>query len=286
MGRLISCPDCGGPVSKKASACPKCGRKMGRSLIGRLFGMTIKSALLGVVLLVVLIRGLTRKPSQPAPEIAPPVEPATVAAPTCCIEPTVAAESSEPSDSDALPPGSIVEVVGDMLYRDLDVLEAHKVTGTIPNGGQSGRPVFGLMAGTHARIEATQGDAVRVQLLDGNWSGRSGWLPIDEVRPLPSAEEMAADVVDGLPLDRRREIYAALHQSGMAASREAERHFPLADLPTDESALKRAIASHKQVYEAMKKEGRIVLVKRFKVDGATLDRIESEGDARRWPLGD
>ena len=37
MGRLTTCPDCGGKVSKKAKSCPGCGRAMkSRSLIGRL----------------------------------------------------------------------------------------------------------------------------------------------------------------------------------------------------------------------------------------------------------
>jgi hypothetical protein len=45
IGNLISCPDCGASVSRKAHSCPHCGRRMRNMPIDFLVG-----ALMGVIL--------------------------------------------------------------------------------------------------------------------------------------------------------------------------------------------------------------------------------------------
>ena len=287
MARLVNCRDCGAKVSKKAGTCPSCGRPMGRSFLG---GMVVSSAKLifALVLLIVLVRGLSGPSSRvsapnpsPAPTVAaavPALDPAPAPVPSVDEMPAAAPHG--------LPVGATVEVLGNLMYADLDVLHAHKATGDIPRSGPSGRTVFGLMSGTRARVESGAPDAVRVALLNGNWSGRVGWIPRADVRLVPSAEELAGDVVGGLDLGKRREIYNALHQMGLAASNEAEKRFPSGELSTEPEVAGKQLAARKRFYDASKKEGRKSLIKRYKVDGATLDRIDEEGTNKRWPLSD
>ncbi len=130
-------------------------------------------------------------------------------------------------------------------------------------------------------------------MLEGSWKDRVGWIASDEVRLRPSPEEESGDVVEGLALDKRREIYAELHRVGMLATFEAEHQVPLTlrDLPADRSELRnvlaRNLARHKAVYEALEKKGRQSLIARYRkdrIDGAHLDRIDKEGTEKRWPL--
>jgi hypothetical protein len=96
---------------------------------------------------------------------------------------------------------------------------------------------------------------------------------------------MSADVVDGLSQQRRREIYVALHQMGMEASESADRRFPFGELSTNPGVAKKQMADRQAYYQSLKKKGRMALVKKYKVDGAILDRITAEGDSKKWPLG-
>jgi hypothetical protein len=100
------------------------------------------------------------------------------------------------------------------------------------------------------------------------------------------AKESEPELDGGLTLARRQEIYQALYDVGMHASAEAQRRFPLSQIPVDLDRNRRYVAQHQQVYQAQKKAGRVALVKRFKVDGAALDRIDTEGMAKKWPLKD
>lgn len=91
------------------------------------------------------------------------------------------------------------------------------------------------------------------------------------------------DVVGGLPKRKRVEIYQELHRSGMLATYEAESKYPFNRLTSAKNP-GAYLAGRKKVYEAAVKRGRVALVKKYNVDGATLDKIDEEGADKRWPI--
>jgi hypothetical protein len=94
---------------------------------------------------------------------------------------------------------------------------------------------------------------------------------------------MAEDVVDGLTQDRRRAIYLALYQIGVRASEEAERRYPTGS-EIDPAIFSEQMKQHSAFYESQKKEGRLALIKKYKIDEATIDRIGNEGFSKKWAL--
>jgi hypothetical protein len=157
-----------------------------------------------------------------------------------------------------------------------------------------GKELFSVYVSTRARVLEDKGDRLQVEILEGPWKGRVGWIASDEVRLPPTPEEASRDVIEGLTLDKRREIYAELHRVGMLAEFEAEhqaeRQFPmsLSDLPSDPSQAKKVMERHTARFQALshslEKKGREPLVAKYKIDGAHLDRIDNEGTEKRWPL--
>ncbi len=118
---------------------------------------------------------------------------------------------------------------------------------------------------------------------EGSWKDRIGWIASDEVRLRPTpVKDAFRDVVDRLTLDESRTIYSDLHRVAMEATFESDHQAPISNLPASP-------ARHKAVYDALEKEGRkslIVKYRRYGIDEADLDRIEKEGDEKRWPLPD
>src|SRR4051794_38542662 len=77
--------------------------------------------------------------------------------------------------------GAEVEITGGILYGDLDAMKVHKTTGSLPASAGGERRYFGLMTGTRGKVQETTSEATRVQIVNGSWSGRSGWVPRAEV---------------------------------------------------------------------------------------------------------
>lgn len=97
------------------------------------------------------------------------------------------------------------------------------------------------------------------------------------------AEPDGVEVIDGLTVEKRKEIYGLLYRGGLDASAEAERRYPFDGMPTGEGEGRAYLAKRKSVYETVKKKAREALVFAYKVDGATLDRIDDEGTRKDWP---
>jgi hypothetical protein len=112
-----------------------------------------------------------------------------------------------------------------------------------------------------------------------------------ESLPAPAASSLLGaqsetndDVVDGLTQDKRRQIFYALHLSGFEAAALAQARFPASARPDTVAQAKKFLAQRGQFHQLKVKEGRVALVRQFKVDGDTLDRIDYEGYAKNWPL--
>ena len=155
-----------------------------------------------------------------------------------------------------------------------------------PAGSVNGRDYFGVAIGETARVLRRDGDILQVEFVGGNWSGRSGWVGIDAIRTPPSEAESSTNVTDGLDLLARRQIYAAAHSAGLAASTEAEAQFPFNRMPTETQAIREYLRERNNVYETAKARGRVDLLARYWVDADQLDRIEAEGERERWPSWD
>jgi hypothetical protein len=148
----------------------------------------------------------------------------------------------------------------------------------------AGEEVFGVDISALAEVLLDKGDRVQVKILEGAWKDRVGWIAPDEVRLRPTPEEAARDIVDGLPLDRRREIYAELHRIGMLAAFEGSHQIPIVgdgDTFAERNAKLQALSAD------LEKKGRVQLItkyKQYKIDMAQLDRIDKEGIEKRWPM--
>ena len=150
-----------------------------------------------------------------------------------------------------------------------------------------GKELFGVSPSVLATVLADKGDRLQVKVLNGSWKDRMGWISSDEVRLRPTREDASGDVVEGLTLDKRREIYAELHRVGMLATFESEHQVPISEFAADPSQAGVVLDRHEAVYKELNKKGRVSLVakyRQYRIDGAHLERIEKEGDEKRWPL--
>jgi hypothetical protein len=277
MARLKKCPDCGSSISRKAAICPRCGRPFEVKHLGcftKVLMLGMAGVLGAIVLSIFSDGGRHRQEASPAPEI-----------PQASSPQITAGVSRKPKYQ----PGAEVELVGPkgratFLCSDEAIFMDRKSTSRqfVP-----GKDVFMVRVSERARVLEDKGDRLQVRVLEGSWKDRVGWIASDEVRLRPSPEEESGDVVEGLALDKRREIYAELHRVGMLATFEAEHQVPLRDLPAHPSESGKVLAKHKAVYEAMERKGRQSLIARYrkdKIDHAHLDRIDKEGTEKRWPL--
>jgi hypothetical protein len=140
----------------------------------------------------------------------------------------------------------------------------------------AGEEVFGVRISARAKVLKDKGDRLEVQVLEGwgnrGWKDRVGWISSNQVRLVPTVEEASRDVVEGLTLDKRRQIYAELDRIGMLAGFEAEH----------------VVGGFGSGFEALahkpEKEGQARLAAKYQIDGAHLDRIDEEGTEKRWPM--
>lgn len=183
--------------------------------------------------------------------------------------------------------GDVVETVEVMAGADLDLIRAWHANGVRPP--QKGpRDFFGVAIGTRARVLERHDGFVRVELLGGSWKYRKVWFPDGDVRPLPTEESSAADVVDGLDLLARRHIYLEANLAGFRATAAAEARYPTSNPPVtgDAEVLRDYYQQGKTVYNWNREAGRRDVMARHAIDADHLRRIEAEGDARRWPVWD
>ncbi len=108
----------------------------------------------------------------------------------------------------------------------------------------------------------------------------------DSVRIPPSAADAITDVVDGMDLLARRQLYAGMHAAGLAATAEADRRYPFDGMPLDAAANRAYLDRRRQVNEENKAEERKFLQDLFLVAADQLARVEAEGDRERWPSRD
>ncbi len=186
-------------------------------------------------------------------------------------------------------PGDDVELVGPkdgmiFLCADEEIFMEHKSRSRrfVP-----GKEIFTVAVSERAIVLEDKGDRLQVKILDGHLKDQSGWISSDEVRLRPTPEEASKDVVEGLALDKRREIYAKLFRIGLLAEDEGFHQIPI--IPTEDDLLTgpERNAKRNAIISGVEKKGRaslIVKYRNYNLDEAHLDRIEKEGDEKRWPL--
>ena len=209
-------------------------------------------------------------------------------------KPSTAATPAPPAASPdpAFPAGATMEVTGHALASTKALSDAIQGPNG-PAGDNDGTDVLGTAAGNTGRIVSTDGDAVQLQMLDGDWAGRTAWARKGDLKPLPTpaaeepapdVQEPAPDVVDGLPLPKRQEIFLALSRMFAAAGQEA-----LARYPIKKTFNGNMLEVTKQRYDQRKfsedfmAKGRRELAERYKIDDAALERINQEGAEKKWP---
>jgi hypothetical protein len=206
----------------------------------------------------------------------------------------------EPTRADALPvragapisprfpTGAEIELIGPregtpMLCANEEVFLAYR---SKTRNFVAGKEVFGVVWAALAQVLVDKGDRLQVKVVEGPWKDRIGWIASDQVRSPPTPEEAAKDVVDGLTLDKRREIYAQLHRIGMLAEIEGFHQFPIEGAP---ATFQERTAKRDALISGMEQRGRAYLIAKYKqygVGSEQLDRIDKEGAAKRWPVPD
>ena len=188
---------------------------------------------------------------------------------------------------EAIAPGTEVEMTDIFVATDAAKLHAYRSLGNKrPPGLVNGRDCFGVSIGERARVIDREGEAIQVKFLGGSQKGRIGWVARDTIRVPPSEAKSSTDVVDGLALLARRQIYAAINQAEFAATAEAEAQFPFDRMPTEAEDIRKYLAERKIVYENAGERGRREILERNGIDEGQLARIEAEGDSERWPSWD
>lgn len=139
----------------------------------------------------------------------------------------------------------------------------------------SDRAVHHLKTSFRTRVVEVSPDQVKVGPIDpGSIPEDFGWISRDEVRPAPTREEMAADMVDGLDQNVRRMVYLETHQAAHRAGLRAE--------PTPRRD-RYAYQVYQKAFAAEFEETQKRFQTRLFVDLSVIKRIELEGEARRWP---
>jgi len=148
----------------------------------------------------------------------------------------------------------------------------------------AGEELFMVAVATLAEVLVDKGDRLQIKILEGRRRDRIAWLAPDEARLRPTAEEAAKDVVDRLTLDKRREIYAELFRIGMLAEFEGFHQIPIDGDPVTGPERN---AKRKALIADVEKKGRAPLIskyRQYRIDWAQLDRIDKEGEEKRWPI--
>ncbi len=97
-----------------------------------------------------------------------------------------------------------------------------------------------------------------------------------------TADQLAGDVVDGLSLGQRRQIFSALYRAEFQASQAADRQFPVETAPRDQ--FNETLARRNELFQTLKARGRAPILQRFQIDESRAQAIEAEADANSWSL--
>lgn len=271
MPNLSVCPDCGRQVSTSAAACPQCGRPFRPAFVTHVVpqkkpDVISKIATFGclgflgffafTVLMGFLSKGL--KPSKPDP---------------AAVTPQGVVESERPvsyaGSTKPVKAGDCVELIGPRQ-------------GAVRLGSEQG----GFMVSIAETAEVIRiGDDrqhVDVKVTKGNWNGREGHIPLGQVRPCPSAFDLAGNLKMGMSLRDRRDAYASINYLDSIAEKAAEKQLPIDQIPDDDP--NGYMSRHKAYAERMVDEGRERIFDQFHIDSARLDQIEAEGLSERWPV--
>jgi hypothetical protein len=180
MARLAECRDCGAAVSRKAKACPACGRRKPAKKTGLLTWIALVFVALFLVSALNAPRGGRSGGGTPAPSPGPS---ATAAAPA-----GAALHAGDPARLD-LPGANVVWLA--TTDDDWDALLDAENIGA-KGGPGSLAPISRLAEAGRARcyangtpviVRKTAFMSIFVEIAEGEDAGRSGWVQREFVKP-------------------------------------------------------------------------------------------------------
>jgi hypothetical protein len=180
----------------------------------------------------------------------------------------------------------VVEMTDTLLASTAGGLHVYQTLGRRPAWSVNDVDYFGVSIGEKARVIRREGNAVLLQILEGPWTGREGWVSRDGFRVPRTDTESSANQAGGLSLLARLEIHAACHAVEMKVVSLADSRYPLDRIPTDPAAARTYLCEREAVYISAKEEGRREVIERYGIDAARLHAIDEEGDREKWPLWD
>lgn len=281
MAKLTRCPTCGGPVSSSAASCPKCGHPMKGERQSR--GLASSIARVGCLGFMVIFgsAALVTVMGQRGTRQQPPSAAAVSDSPRLNRAEWI--PPAAPPGLDALPAGVTVEVATVLVAADRSVFDALRA-GADPMTFHNRTQKFGVKPGSLARVLGQDGDAVHVQMEEGNWKGRDGWISLRFARRPPTEAELKGDVKFGLTLGQRRELFSLSHRIGIYAVFEADRLVPTELRNGDVASFTKAQRRHGEVAEEI--ETRYDEMLRARYPGLTrhdMALIVYEGKEQNWP---
>ena len=205
-------------------------------------------------------------------------------------EATKAAPDAGAAEEGKFKPGTEVEVIGPkdgkpFLAIDEPTLVAYHAKPKTKKIVE-GRNIFEVGPGEPSQVVDAKGDHLKIKVMVGPMKNRIGWITADEVRLPPTPEEAAKDVVDGLPLDKRRSIYLDLLRVYIGAENAAEARYPLRRMPPDGDRHNDYWNIRRSVSDEYRKKGVAALAKQLSLTEVVILKIEREGNIGRWPQPD
>ena len=150
-------------------------------------------------------------------------------------------------------------------------------------GPDKDKEVFGVYISDLAMVLSVKQDRLQVRVLEGQWENRVGWIARDQVRLVPSPQDLAGNVVERINLGKRREIYGELYRLIALASFEADHRFPSVNFDSSPGSFNK----YMNVCESLKKAAPKSIIEKYRdlgIDEMHLDRINVEGMKSRWPV--
>ncbi len=148
--------------------------------------------------------------------------PASTSAPASVAIPP----AGTPGPLDVVAVGSRVELVELVDCLDRPALAEWRAAGNKVSPGNATKRCFRTPWGEPATVLSIEGADLPVRPDHSPWPDPTGWAAREAVRPVPPAEELAGGGLDGLPLGKRRALYAEEARPDLFSTWAADRRLP------------------------------------------------------------
>ena len=212
-----------------------------------------------------------------------------------------APRNTKSADSKEILVGTLVEIVGGQTHppclvalqeSGLDqIREANQIVGalfttTVEDSESAAPEFFPVKLSQEARVLQIVGSNLEVEVMNGPWARRSGWVPQEHCRIKPSERSLYSDKVDDIPLTKRRTIYGDLCRAMSKANQDAENSFPTEarHFSWSSEEVARRVGLTNRIFNQIYSRERDKVLLKHRVKLPQIEKIQEEGIRERWPV--